>query len=224
MVVADVRVYRDGIAANIAQHDAFTVVCAATGCADAAQQLARVAPHHVDDLIETIRSVSRGELLCSPRIASSLVRALRVQPPKPGADHLAVMLTAREQQIVPLLDRGLSTKEIAAALHIEVTTVKNHMHNLLEQLHVASRGEAAARLRGASGLNMGRRRSDIPPRPRGDRRVTRPMMQKTPALSTLERDRRSVRNGDWLCRRDAFDECRWFSSLRHELRHKSLSF
>lgn len=218
MVVGDVRLYRDGIAASIAQHDEFNVAYAATGCADAAAHLAEYAPDIVvvdmssrdslefvrtaaastapvrviafaveeterdilrcaeagaagyvpsngtlADLVETIRSVSRGELLCSPRIAASLFKALRAQPPQAEPDRLAVMLTGREQQIAPLLDRGLSNKEIAAELHIEVATVKNHVHNLLEKLHVASRGEAAARLRAAGGTKMGRRRSDTPP-------------------------------------------------------------
>ncbi len=218
MVVGDVRLYRDGIAASIAQHDEFTVSYAATGCADAAAHLAEYAPDIVvldmssrdslefvrtaaaltapvrviafavdeterdilrcaeagaagyvpsngtlADLVDTIRSVSRGELLCSPRITASLFKALRAQPRQAEPDRLAVMLTGREQQIAPLLDRGLSNKEIAAELHIEVATVKNHVHNLLEKLHVASRGEAAARLRAAGGPKMGRRRSDTPP-------------------------------------------------------------
>jgi DNA-binding NarL/FixJ family response regulator len=45
-----------------------------------------------------------------------------------------------------LIDTGLSNKEIAIRLHIEVATVKNHVHHLLEKLHVASRTEAAAQL------------------------------------------------------------------------------
>jgi len=48
--------------------------------------------------------------------------------------------------VLRLIDRGLSNKEIAVLLHIEVSTVKNHVHNLLDKLHVTSRSEAAARL------------------------------------------------------------------------------
>ena len=55
-------------------------------------------------------------------------------------------LTQREVEIVGLLARGLSNKEIAGALNIEVATVKNHVHNILEKLHVKRRSEAAARL------------------------------------------------------------------------------
>ena len=46
-----------------------------------------------------------------------------------------------------LIDEGLSNKEIAARLCIELSTVKNHVHNLLEKLGVRGRGEAAARVR-----------------------------------------------------------------------------
>src|SRR6185436_13278348 len=93
----------------------------------------------MDDLVNTIHSVARGELLCSPRIAATLFRALHAQGSRPDGDRLALTLTAREREIAPLIDRGLSNKEIAAHLRIEVATVKNHVHNLLEKLQVASR-------------------------------------------------------------------------------------
>ena len=113
----------------------------------------------MDDLVNTIHSVARGELLCSPRIAATLFRALHAQGSRSDGDRLALTLTAREREIAPLIDRGLSNKEIAAHLRIEVATVKNHVHNLLEKLQVASRGEAAARLRagvGAPGIHLRR--------------------------------------------------------------------
>jgi two-component system nitrate/nitrite response regulator NarL len=54
-----------------------------------------------------------------------------------------------------LIEEGLSNKEIARRLCIEVATVKHHVHNLLEKLGVSRRGEAVARVRGlrtASGI------------------------------------------------------------------------
>jgi DNA-binding NarL/FixJ family response regulator len=56
-------------------------------------------------------------------------------------------LTAREHEIMELVEQGLSNKEIASALRIELPTVKNHVHNILEKLRVTRRGEAAAKLR-----------------------------------------------------------------------------
>jgi DNA-binding NarL/FixJ family response regulator len=67
-------------------------------------------------------------------------------------------LTARERQILALVVEGLTNKEISTDLHIEVATVKNHVHNLLLKLQVKSRSEAAARVR--QGLDP-RRRSPI---------------------------------------------------------------
>jgi DNA-binding NarL/FixJ family response regulator len=68
----------------------------------------------------------------------------------------APSLSPRELEIVELIDRGLPNKAIARQLSIGLPTVKNHVHNILEKLHVATRGEAAAVLRGAAfGLRRG---------------------------------------------------------------------
>ncbi len=56
-------------------------------------------------------------------------------------------LTPREVEIAGLLDDGLTNKEIARRLYIEVATVKNHVHNILEKLGARSRGEAASKIR-----------------------------------------------------------------------------
>ena len=60
-------------------------------------------------------------------------------------------LTSREHEIVLLIEEGLSNKQIARRPQIEVATVKNHVHHILEKLGVAGRGEAAARLRAEVG-------------------------------------------------------------------------
>jgi len=100
-----------------------------------------------EELLAVVRAVSRGEAPCSPQISGALLRrvaalARRETPPAPDRD-----LTAREREIVGLIDDGLSNKEIATRLHIEVTTVKNHVHHVLEKLSVRRRGEAAAVVR-----------------------------------------------------------------------------
>lgn len=56
-------------------------------------------------------------------------------------------MTSREQDIIALIDKGLSNKEIARQLKISLPTVKNHVHNILEKLQVRRRGAAAALLR-----------------------------------------------------------------------------
>jgi DNA-binding NarL/FixJ family response regulator len=103
----------------------------------------------VDELIVAVRRVRRGELLCSPQVAGSLFRRIAAMSAARADDQafLAASLTRRELEIVALLDRGFSNKQIAVALNIEVPTVKNHIHRVLEKLQVKRRGEAAARLR-----------------------------------------------------------------------------
>ena len=67
--------------------------------------------------------------------------------PHPGQPE--PYLTPRERDVLLLIEAGLTNKEIARHLDIELSTVKNHVHNVLEKLRVRHRGEAAARLRGA---------------------------------------------------------------------------
>jgi DNA-binding NarL/FixJ family response regulator len=62
----------------------------------------------------------------------------------PPPDTTWVALTTREREILALASEGLTNKEIAGRLYIELPTVKNHMHNILQKLHVRSRTEAAA--------------------------------------------------------------------------------
>ena len=59
---------------------------------------------------------------------------------EPAQPHL----TLREREIVALVGRGLSNKEIARELCIELPTVKNHVHRILDKLGVSRRAEAAA--------------------------------------------------------------------------------
>ncbi|HJR59954.1 MAG TPA: response regulator transcription factor [Vicinamibacterales bacterium] len=103
----------------------------------------------MDDLTAAIANVMRGEVSCSPRIAATLLRRLTSGIGVDGGafDPATAPLTARERQILTLIDLGLSNKEIAQRLNIEVATVKNHVHHLLQKLHVTSRAAAAARFR-----------------------------------------------------------------------------
>jgi DNA-binding NarL/FixJ family response regulator len=55
-------------------------------------------------------------------------------------------LTGRELEVLELIGRGRTNQQIAEELVIEVGTVKNHVHNILDKLNVSSRGEAAAYL------------------------------------------------------------------------------
>ena len=96
-------------------------------------------------LLKIVRSVARGEFPCSPRVAAALSRRLAdVSSTYAGAARGPTSLTLREREILRLVETGLSNREIASGLVIEVSTVKNHIHSILEKLGVATRGEAAA--------------------------------------------------------------------------------
>jgi two-component system, NarL family, nitrate/nitrite response regulator NarL len=103
-----------------------------------------------EDLIAAVENAVRGEILCSPRVAASLFRRLAAHVQTTRQRPPEAALTSREQDIIALIDRGLSNKEIARQLKISLPTVKNHVHNILEKLQVRRRGAAAALLREAA--------------------------------------------------------------------------
>jgi len=102
----------------------------------------------VEDLLSTMESALRGELHCTPLLAGTLLRRLADRAGSPRVTPPRSPLTAREAEIIRLIDEGLANKEIAVRLGIELATVKNHVHNLLEKLRVHRRADAVARLRG----------------------------------------------------------------------------
>jgi len=102
----------------------------------------------VNEVVEAIEFAHRGELRCSPAVAArAFDRLATLAAGRPSPREEQPRLTAREMEIVELIDQGLSNKQIARRLYITIATVKNHVHNVLEKLHVGRRGEAAAMLR-----------------------------------------------------------------------------
>jgi DNA-binding NarL/FixJ family response regulator len=98
----------------------------------------------MEDLASVVQRVERGEVLCPPVMTAGLFRRVAALARERRLDPIEEKLTAREVDVLRLIEEGLSNKEIAAALTIEVPTVKNHVHRILEKLHVHSRSEAAA--------------------------------------------------------------------------------
>ena len=101
----------------------------------------------LDELTDVVESVARGESPCSPRISALLLRRVAETAGRSLEAPAADRLTRREAEIVGLIDEGLSNKQIAGRLSIELATVKNHVHSILEKLQVERRAEAAARVR-----------------------------------------------------------------------------
>jgi two-component system, NarL family, nitrate/nitrite response regulator NarL len=120
---------------------------AVIACAEAGVCAYVPADATLDDLAAALRRAVRGEARCSPSVAAGLMRRVAaLAAERPGFPRSSP-LTAREEEIVALIDEGLSNKEIGQRLFIEVATVKNHVHNILEKLNVTRRAQAAARMR-----------------------------------------------------------------------------
>ncbi len=99
-----------------------------------------------EELAQTIRAAEAGELRCSARTARFLLRRVSDLA---ALRHPLSELTTREVEVLSFVERGMSNRRISTSLGIEVATVKNHVHNILEKLHVTGRGEAAALYRRA---------------------------------------------------------------------------
>jgi len=101
----------------------------------------------IDDFLHTIRSVAEGKKVLPPSLADSLFSHIVEYAVQSGkADRLmkAVKLTKREHEVVDLIARGMSNKEIAKELYVAVHTVKSHVHNILEKLALHTRLELAS--------------------------------------------------------------------------------
>jgi two-component system nitrate/nitrite response regulator NarL len=212
LIVVDVRLYREGLAASLASRGPFVVVDAvatraaaraAIGkarpdvvmvdmavrealdlihdirnepdgaavvafavdevttdivrCAEAGASSYVTAEASLDDLSVAIQGSVSGELICPPHIAGELFRRLgRANTAK--ADLAHPFLTARERQVLDYVRAGLSNKEIGQRMCLAESTVKNHVHHLLEKLDVRTRAQAAA-LGGRQITPRGRARS-----------------------------------------------------------------
>jgi DNA-binding NarL/FixJ family response regulator len=98
----------------------------------------------IEEIAETVRAIVQRQGVISPSMTSKLISEFRVlsrraaereELPPPG-------LTDREMQVLRLMAHSKSNKDIAAALFISENTVKNHVRNILEKLHLHSRMEA----------------------------------------------------------------------------------
>lgn len=99
-----------------------------------------------EQLYDLLRSVMRNETPLSPAIAGRLVDEFRSQPVRTVAvkEPEGRALSRREIEILQLVADGLGNKEIGTRLSITEGTVKNHVHNALEKLHLENRTQAAA--------------------------------------------------------------------------------
>ncbi len=104
----------------------------------------------LEDMLEKIRAAKGGEAHVSPEIAAAMMTRITELAQIFAQVETSVVesagLTPRELEILELIALNKTNQEIADHLVIEVGTVKNHVHNILDKLQVSSRGEAAAYL------------------------------------------------------------------------------
>jgi two-component system, NarL family, nitrate/nitrite response regulator NarL len=105
-----------------------------------------------EDLKNCINAVLGGEFRYPSGVARSLAKRMAGGTTDTGINNPLAVLTSRQSNVLQLMAKGLSNKEIARNLGIEVATVKNHVHDILDKLHVPSRLKAAAMLHGNEGF------------------------------------------------------------------------
>lgn len=98
----------------------------------------------VEEVAEAIRAVVQGQSLISPSMASKLLNEFNVLAKKAAEREQfpTPVLTPRELGVLKLVARGMSNRDVAEQLFISENTVKNHVRNILEKLHLHSRMEA----------------------------------------------------------------------------------
>jgi two-component system NarL family response regulator len=97
----------------------------------------------IDEIADAIRAVANGQALVSPMMTTKLLSEFNALSRRVEEGHDGRRLTRRELEVLRLIARGLSNKDIAAELVIAENTVRNHVRNILEKLEVRSRVEAA---------------------------------------------------------------------------------
>jgi len=94
------------------------------------------------DLRAALLDVAHGGAPMTSEIARRVVESFRRPPKSPGQ---TVRLSAREEEVLILLTKGYSNKEIASSLSLSVETVGSHLKHIYEKMHVRSRSQAIAR-------------------------------------------------------------------------------
>ena len=207
-IIANVRLYREGLAASLAGRDGIRVLGCGDFQTDAVNDACRIRPATVivgysgpgfgstmqrlmhclpqsrfvvvgsgdgesetlacaslgvsgivaldaslDELVLTLTCAARGEFRCSPKATAALVRHIAADPVAGSpASADSSSLTRRESEVAALIEQGYSNKQIARMLDIQLSTVKNHVHRILDKLKVSNRSQAAAQLRREPGV------------------------------------------------------------------------
>lgn len=96
-----------------------------------------------EELIAAVHTIAAGDSLLSPSVTRRVIDRLAQQPTPELIDRAKLdQLTPREQEVLALIARGLSNREIATALVVEETTVRTHVKRILMKLYLRDRVQA----------------------------------------------------------------------------------
>jgi DNA-binding NarL/FixJ family response regulator len=125
--------------------------CVLMAMADDAKQFLKAVSHGVlgyvleegsaDDVVSAVRGVALGQAVCPAHLTRVLFDYVSSQMNNPYSSRARKQfkLTRREQQLIPLVSRGLTNKEIAAELNLSEQTVKSHIHRMICKIGVENR-------------------------------------------------------------------------------------
>jgi DNA-binding NarL/FixJ family response regulator len=94
-------------------------------------------------LVDAVRTVAAGESILSSEVTEAVLARVRAAGPTVGLDLAPYALTAREVDVLVLIGAGLNNTEIAARLHLSMSTVKSHVSNVLAKTRSRDRVQAA---------------------------------------------------------------------------------
>lgn len=100
-----------------------------------------------EELIQAVLQIAQGEVIVSPLMAAKLLdefKSPEALVEKKAAQELDVALSPREGEVLQLVAQGATNKGIADSLFISENTVKTHLRNIMEKLHLVNRSQAAA--------------------------------------------------------------------------------
>lgn len=103
----------------------------------------------LEELGDALRAALRGEAACSGKVAAELLRHIALQARSRRHPVVLPQLTPREREVLRLLNTGMSNKQIAHALDLQLSTVKNHVHSLLAKFGVGGRADVSDVLAGS---------------------------------------------------------------------------
>jgi len=109
-----------------------------------------------EEMVDILHQAAPGDFACPRKLTNSLFRYIAAvsakqrflnDPVMPEQDFGDLVLTRREREIIPFIAQGLTNKEIARSLGLGPSTIKNHVHNILEKLQLRRRGQIGAQAR-----------------------------------------------------------------------------